>query len=102
MRHIQHGYCVSETVRHILRTIDPVGGELCRRRRLRRRLYSNPGRNVLWRVDRYNKLKSYGLCVRGAIGGFSRHVIWLHVYTTNSDLVVIGGYFVDAVKFNKI
>ena len=73
----QHGYCVSqETVRHILCIIDPVRVELCRRRRLRRCLYSNPGPNFLWHVDGYDKFKSYSLCVHGTIDGFSRHVIW--------------------------
>ena len=79
-------------MRHIRRIIDPVGVELHSRRR---RLCYNPGPNFLWCVDGYDTLKSYGLCVHGAVDGFPTHVILLHAYTTNSDLAVIGGYFMD-------
>ena len=30
--------------------------------------------------------------------GFSRHIIWMNAYYTNSDPKFIGGYFVEAVK----
>ena len=73
---IPHGYCISqETVRPTLRVIDPVRVELRRRRYLRRCLYSNHGPNFLWHMDGYDQLKSYGLCIHGAIDVFSR---WCH------------------------
>ena len=46
----------------------------------------------------YDKLKPYGLCIRGGICGFSRHILWLNVYHTNNDPRVNSGYFLEAVK----
>lgn len=76
---IQAGFVVSQSViRHLLSILDPDGVQMRRRNRLRRRMYRNPGPNFLWHVDSYNKLKPFGICISGAIDGFSRMVIWLH------------------------
>uniref|UniRef100_A0A3B1K095 Zmp:0000000984 n=1 Tax=Astyanax mexicanus TaxID=7994 RepID=A0A3B1K095_ASTMX len=96
---LQAGYVVSQdTVRHLLKVLDPRGVELRRRNRLRRRLYRNPGPNFTWHVDSYDKLKPYGICINGAIDGFSRMVIWLHAYKTNSNPKVIASYFINEVE----
>ena len=78
-----------ETVRHILRQIDPDGVESRRRRRLRRRMYHNRGPNYLWHIDGWDKLKTYGFCIHGGIDGFSRRILWLEVASTNKDPYVI-------------
>ena len=57
---------------------------------------SNP--NFIWHVDNYDKLKPYGLCMNGGIDGFSRKMIWVNTYDTNSDPRVVGGYYMDAVQ----
>ncbi|KAM7382146.1 hypothetical protein PAMA_012828 [Pampus argenteus] len=96
---IQAGYVVTqETIRRLLKILDPHGVQLRHRNRLRRRMYQNPGPNFLWHVDSYDKLKPYGICINGAIDGFSRMVIWLHAYCTNSDPRVIAKYFIDEVS----
>ncbi|KAJ0069354.1 hypothetical protein NL108_004194, partial [Boleophthalmus pectinirostris] len=96
---IQSGLVVSQrTVRCLLQILDPDGVELRSRRRLRRRVYANPGPNFLWHVDSYDKLKPYGICINGAVDGFSRMVIWLHAFSTNSNPKVVAGYFVNEVK----
>ena len=96
---IQSGLVVTQrTVRHLLKILDPQGVQLKQRNRLRRRLYTNPGPNFLWHIDSYDKLKPYGICINGAIDGFSRMVMWLHAYTTNSNPRVISGYFIDEVE----
>jgi hypothetical protein len=96
---IQNGYVVTqETVRELLHIVDPEGIELRRRRRLRRRVYRNSGPNYLWHIDGYDKLKPYGICVNGAIDGFSRYIVWLEAHTTNSDPKIVAGYFMEAVK----
>ena len=60
---IQSGYVVTqETIRHLLKILDPHGVQLRRRNRLQRRLYQNPGPNFLWHIDSYDKLKPYGIC----------------------------------------
>jgi len=96
---IQTGLVVSQrTVRYLLKILDPEGVQLRLRNRLRRRLYQNPGPNFLWHVDSYDKLKPYGICINGAVDGFSRMVIWLHAYSTSSNPRVIAGYFIDEVE----
>lgn len=99
---IQSGYTVTqETVRLLLQIIDPQGVQLRRRGRLRRRIYSNPGPDFMWHIDSYDKLKPYGICINGCIDGFSRHIIWLEAYSTNSDPAVIASYFMSAVESRK-
>ena len=39
-----------------------------------------------------------GICINGAIDGYSRHIVWLEAYTTNSDPRIIGSYFIKAVE----
>ena len=96
---IQAGYVVTqETIRRLLKISDPHGVQLRRRNRLRRPMYQNPGPKFLWHVDSYDKLKPYGICINGAIDGFSRMVIWLHAYSTNSDPRIITQYFIDEVS----
>ncbi|KAL3983607.1 DnaJ-like proiein [Sarotherodon galilaeus] len=96
---IQAGYVVTQsTVRHLLKYLDPYGVEQRRRNRLMRRTYVNPGPNFMWHVDSYDKLKPFGICINGAIDGFSRVMIWLHAYSTNNDPKVIAGYFIAEVE----
>lgn len=63
-----------------------------------RRMYVNPGPNYLWHVDSYDKLKPFGICINGAIDGFSRLMVWLHAYSTNSNPKIIAGYFLAEVE----
>ena len=96
---IQAGLVVTQTtIRHLLLILDPRGVQLRKRNRLRRFLYINPGPNFLWHVDSYDKLKPYGICINGAVDGFSRMVIWLHANTTSSNPRVISDYFLDEVE----
>lgn len=89
-RCIQEGLVVQrETVRLVIGILDPEGVSHRRARRLRRRRYYNPGPNFMWHLDSNDKLKPYGLCINGCVDGFSRHIMWLKVYSTNSDPKVI-------------
>lgn len=99
LRCIQQGFTVTQNdIRHLLSILDPHAVELRRRNRLRRRLYSNPGPNFMWHMDSYDKLKPYGVCINGAVDGFSRSIIWLHVYSTSSNPKIIAGYFMSKVE----
>lgn len=99
LRCIQEGFVVTQnTVRHLLRILDPLGVQFRQRNRLRRRLYCNPGPNYMWHVDSYDKLKPYGVCINGAVDGFSRKIMWLHAYSTNSNPKLIAGYFISEVE----
>ena len=96
---IQSGYTVTqETVRLLLQIIDPLGVQLRSRGKLRRRIYTNPGPDFMWHIDSYDKLKPYGICINGCIDGYSRYIIWLEAFKTNSDPAVIGSYFMSAVE----
>ncbi|OWF51202.1 uncharacterized protein LOC110449483 [Mizuhopecten yessoensis] len=90
-----------DNVQFLMQLLDPIGVELRLRKRLRRRRYFSKGPDFLWHVDAYDKLKRYGLCISGCIDGFSRHLIWLNVYTTSSDPRVIAGYYMEAVDSRK-
>lgn len=89
-----------ETVRLLLTLMDSDGVSLRASNRLRRRVYCSRGPNYIWHIDGYDKLKPYGICISGCIDGFSRKMIWLEAYKTNSNPRIIARYFIDAI--NKI
>ena len=100
---LQNGLRVrKEDVRLILKELDPEGVDLRRRRVLHRRAYYARGPNYIWHVDGYDKLKPYGLCINGCIDGYSRMLIWLNLYHTNSNPRLIGGYFVEGMWWMSI
>ena len=86
-----------ETVRRVLRIVDPTGVERHSRNRLRRRQYQGKGPNYVWHVDGYDKLKPFGFCIHGCIDGFSQHILLLEVRTTNNDPGVTAKYFLDYI-----
>jgi hypothetical protein len=86
------------TVMELMRTIDALGVERRRKRRLLRRQYLSPGPNFVWHIDGYDKLKPFGFAIHGAIDGFSRRILWLEVGPTNNDPSVIASYFLDTVQ----
>ena len=93
------GYQVSrQAVATCLQEMDPEGCERRQRRKLKRRVYTNPGPNYCWHIDGYDKLKPDGFPIHGCIDGYSRKIIWLRLDRTNNNPVVIGRYYMDAVK----
>ena len=94
-----HGYNVrKEDVRLILSCLDPEGVNFRKARRLHRRAYYASGPNRVWHFDGHDKLRPYGFGVSGCIDGYSRKLIWVNIYTTNSDPKVIGGYYIEAIE----
>lgn len=67
-------------------------------RKLHRRNYFASGPHFIWHLDGYDKIKPFGFGISGCIDGFSRHIIWLNVYTTNNDPRIIAGYFIEALQ----
>lgn len=90
-------YVSREIVRDIIKTLDPEGVQLRRRKRLIRRRYYGLGPNNNWHLDSYDKLKPYGFSINGCIDGYSRYMLWAEVSYTSNDPLVIAGYFIDAV-----
>lgn len=96
---IESGLVVSQdTVRLLQGIVDSPGVDARRKRRLRRRTYLCPGPNSVWHIDGYDKLKPFGICIHGAIDGFSRHMIWIHAWNTNNNPRIVAGYFIKAAK----
>ena len=87
-----------ETVREMLKILDPEGVQLRSRHRLQRRKYKTAGPNHIWHIDGYDKLKPFGFCIHGAIDGYSRRIMWLEVGSTNNDPFVIAQYYLDCVR----
>ena len=97
-RCLQEGLVVSrDVVRQIIAHLDPDGVALRKRKRLVRRRYYAKGPNYVWHLDSYDKLKPYGIGINGCIDGFSRKMIWVEAFFTNSDPKIIAGYFASAV-----
>ena len=46
----------------------------------------------------YDKLKTYGFAIHGAICGYSRRILWLEVLRSNNDPKIIAGIYIDTVK----
>ena len=87
-----------ETVRVVMKALDPEGVERRSRHRLVRRKYQTGGLNFIWHIDGYDKLKPFGFCIHGAIDGFSRCIMWLEVDHTNNNPYTIANYFLKCVR----
>ena len=96
---VDYGLVVSrETVRHTLKLLDPDGVERRSQHKLKRRAYSAKGSSFIWHLDGYDKLKPFGLCIHGAIDGYSRRILWLEVGVSNNNPRIVARYFLDCVK----
>jgi len=62
-----HLHVDKETVRLILRQIDPAAVNSRRQHRRRRRTYTCRGPNDVWHVDGYDKLRPYGILISGLV-----------------------------------
>jgi hypothetical protein len=87
-----------DTVRRILKAIDPSGVSLRSRHRLRRRTYINKGPNHIIHIDGYDKLKPFGITIHGAIDGYSRKILWLQAAYTNNDPKIVARYYLNYIK----
>ena len=87
---VDHSLVVNrETVRIILKRLDPEGVSLRSRHAFRPRLYSVKCPNYMWHLNGYDKLKPFGFAVHGVIDGYSRRILWLEVGPSNNDPKVI-------------
>ena len=87
-----------ETVRLILKAVDPDGVMNRSKHRLRRRIYISKGPNYVRHIDGYDKRKPYGFALHGCIDGYSRKIIWLKVLSINSNPKVIADVFVKHIS----
>ena len=86
-----------ESVRLILKELDPLVVEQRARHRLTRHSYISTGPKHTWHIDGYNKLKTFGFAIHGAIDCYSRKILWLFVGSSNNDPKAIAYYFVNCI-----
>ena len=92
-----------ETIRLIIKTLDPLGVGLRKSHKFKRRMYTSRGPNFMWHVHGYDKLKLFGFPIHGCIDGNSRKILWLNVSPRNDDPQVIATYFIEYIeKLNLI
>ena len=87
-----------ETVRLILKSLDLVGVDKRKRRKLTRREYHSFGPNHAWHIDGYDKLKPFGIAIHGAIDGYSRIILWLKLSSSNNNPKIIANYYLCCIK----
>ena len=87
-----------ETVRELLKIMDPDGVSARSRHRLQRREYKTEGPNHVWHIDGYDKLKPFGFCIHGGIDGYSRRLMWLEVGPSNNNPGIIAHYYIECVE----
>ena len=89
-----------ETVRQIVKALDPDGVEMRSRRKLQRRKYRSKGPDFIRHIDGYDKLKPFGFCIHGAIDGYSRRILWLQACLSNNDPWVIAGFYLKYIRLH--
>ena len=60
-----------ETIRLVMKAMDPEGVSLRTTHKLKRRKYIYNGSNEIWHMDGYDKLKPFDFAIHGCIDGFS-------------------------------
>ena len=90
-----------ETVRLILKSLDPVGVDKRKSRKLTRREYHSFGPNHTWHIDGYDKLNPFGIAIHGAIDGYSRRILWLKLSPSNNPKD-IANYYLCCIKELKL
>ena len=63
-----------ETIRTILKALNPKGVLLRAVHKLQRRVYVSNGTNEIWHIDGYDKLKPFRFAIHGCIDGFSHRI----------------------------
>ena len=87
-----------ETIRLILKSLDPVGVDKRKRRKLKRREYHSFDPTHIWHIDGYDKLKPFEIAIHGAIDRSSRRILWLKLSSSNNNPEVIANYYLCCVK----
>ena len=87
-----------ELARLALKALDPGGVKNRSQKNFTRRKYTSVGPNYMWHIDGYDKLKPFGFAIHGAIDGYSRKILWLHIgIISNNNPRVIASYYLRCV-----
>ena len=91
-----------ETVRIIMKSLDPEGVTLRSGHKLRRRTYRSQGSNFIWHIDGYDKLTPFRFAIHGAIDGYSRKILWLKVLPSNNNPKRLGSLCLIYIIQSKV
>ena len=86
-----------ETVRLILKSLDPAAVDIRKGRKLTRREYHSFGPNHAWHIDGCDKLKPFGIAIHGVIDGYNPIILCLKLSSSNNPKV-IANYYVCCIK----
>ena len=96
--------CTREQVYHVMCETDPEGlaarGNVGQRRKKKKGNFTSLGSNWVHSLDGHDKLMGYQnstfpIAVYGCIDTASRKVLWIHVWTNNSDPQLIGRWYLE-------
>ena len=91
-----------ETVRLILKSLDLVGVDKRKRRKLTPRRYHSFGPNHTCHIDGYDELKPFGIAIHEATDGLSQRIIWLKLSSSNNPKVIANYYLCCIKQLNLI
>ena len=73
---LMNGFFIDhDSVRLILKKLDPLSTEQRSWHSLTKCSYVSTGLNQTWHIDGYDKLKSFGFAIHGAIDGYTRKIL---------------------------
>jgi hypothetical protein len=76
--------------------IEPDQVQNRRARRLRRKRYYAAGVMEVWTIDQHDKWIRFGLFLHVCFEPFAGQIIWLRVWWTNKNPILISGYYIGA------
>ena len=92
------GFAVDkDSVRLVLRELDPERVAQWSRHKLRRRKYYAKGPSSIWHLDVNDKRKPYGFSIHGCIDKFSRKMLWLKLSLSNKNPSETAYYYLNTV-----
>ena len=87
-----------ETVRLILKSLDPVGVDRRKRWKITRHEYHSFGPSRTWHIVGYDKLKPFGIAIHEVIDGYSRRILRLKLSSSNDNPKVLANYYLCCIK----
>ena len=104
-------YSSREEVYEAMKELDPEGlkarGSVGSKKPKRKGYFSSKGPNWIHSLDGHDKLRGYQdstfpLAIYGCIDTASREIMWLRIWTTNSDPMIIGRWYLEHLMETKI
>jgi hypothetical protein len=72
-----------------------------RQRRLRRKRYYAAGVMEVWTIDQHDKWVRFGLFFHVGYDPFTGRIVWLRVWWTNKNPILIASYYLRAAQDEK-